>query len=135
MVGGKNSHLESNPVPARDAQRAQTLRGLTLCAPGPRDPTEPETELCLSTSFGGTGQLWTATETGSGFSRHGYGISPLGGASRPYTGLGNRLFEGTRTQEKGAATTQETDPELPVSVQESPAEAWVGGGLRQCWGP
>ena len=24
---------------------------------------------------------------------------------------------------------QETDPDLPVSVQESPAEAWVGGGL------
>ena len=40
----------------------------------------------------------------------------------------------TRTQEKGAVTPQETDPDLPVSVQESPAEAWVGGGLRQCWG-
>ena len=35
---------------------------------------------------------------------------------------------GTRTQEKGAANTQETDPDLPVSVQESLAEAWVGGG-------
>ena len=32
---------------------------------------------------------------------------------------------GTRTQEKGAVTLQETDPDLPVSVQESPAEAWV----------
>ena len=29
---------------------------------------------------------------------------------------------------------QETDPGLPVSVQESPAEAWVGGGLLQGWG-
>ena len=28
-------------------------------------------------------------------------------------------------------TPQETDPDLPVSVQESPAEAWVGGGLLQ----
>ena len=28
-------------------------------------------------------------------------------------------------------TLQETDPDLPVSVQESPAEAWVGGGLLQ----
>ena len=35
----------------------------------------------------------------------------------------------TRTQEKGALTSQETDPDLPVSVQESLAEAWVGGGL------
>ena len=49
---------------------------------------------------------------------------------------GNRLLEGTnrtlctRTQEKGAVTPQETDPDLPVSVQESP-EAWLGGGLLQ----
>ena len=26
---------------------------------------------------------------------------------------------------------QETDPDLPMSVQESPAEAWVGSGLLQ----
>ena len=50
---------------------------------------------------------------------------------------GNRLLEGktelvyTRTQEKGAVTPQETDPDLPVSVQESLAEAWVGRGLLQ----
>ena len=37
----------------------------------------------------------------------------------------------TRTQEKGAVTPQETDPDLPMSVQESLAEAWVGGGLLQ----
>ena len=30
--------------------------------------------------------------------------------------------------------SQETDPDLPVSVQESPAEAWVGVGLLQGWG-
>ena len=52
---------------------------------------------------------------------------------------GNRLLEGTnrknpvptRTQEKGAATPQETDPDLPVSVQESLAEAWVSSGVLQ----
>ena len=52
---------------------------------------------------------------------------------------GNRLLEGThrknpvptRTQEKGAATPQETDPDLPVSVQGSLEEAWVSGGLLQ----
>ena len=54
--------------------------------------------------------------------------------------LGNRLLEGanrtlyTRTQEKGAVTPRETDPDLPVSVQESPAEVWVGVGLLQGWG-
>ena len=37
----------------------------------------------------------------------------------------------TRTQEKGAVTPQETDPDLPVSGQESLADAWVGGGLMQ----
>ena len=42
---------------------------------------------------------------------------------------GNRLLEGTnrtlctRTQEKGAVTPQETDSDLPVSVQESLVEA------------
>ena len=41
---------------------------------------------------------------------------------------------GTRTQEKGAVTPQETDPDLPVSVQESPAEVWVGGGWLHGWG-
>ena len=28
-------------------------------------------------------------------------------------------------------TPQETDTDLPVSVQESPVEVWVGGGLSQ----
>ena len=50
---------------------------------------------------------------------------------------GNRLLEGTnktlctRTQEKGAVTPQETDPDFPVSVQEYSIEMWVSGGLLQ----
>ena len=47
-----------------------------------------------------------------------------------YTGLGKQALGGhkpslvcTRTQEKGAVTPQETEPDLPVSVQESLAEA------------
>ena len=36
-----------------------------LCTPGPRDPTETETELCLSVSCGGTGQQWTAARAGA----------------------------------------------------------------------
>ena len=60
--------------------------------------------------------------------------------ARTYTGLGNRLLEDmqnlvcTRTQEKGAVAPQETDPDFPVCVQESPVEVWVGGGLLQGWG-
>ena len=37
----------------------------------------------------------------------------------------------TRAQEKGAVSPKETDPDLPVSVQESLVEVWVGGGLLQ----
>ena len=54
---------------------------------------------------------------------------------RTYTGLGKQTLGGhkqnlvhTRTQEKGAVTPQEADPDLPVSVQKSLVEAWVGGG-------
>ena len=43
------------------------LRGLkqTLYAPGPRDSTETEPELCLSVSCGGTGQQWTVAGAGA----------------------------------------------------------------------
>ena len=51
-----------------------------------------------------------------------------------YTGPGKQTLGGhkqnlvhTRTQEKGAVTPQETDPDLPVSVQYSLAEVWVSG--------
>ena len=53
---------------------------------------------------------------------------------------GETVLEGTnrtlctRTQEKGAMTPQETDPDSPVSIQESLAEAWVSSGLLQGWG-
>ena len=61
MVGGANSGSESNPIPARDTQRAQTNLGCTRT----QRPTETETELCLSVSCGGTGQQWTATGAGA----------------------------------------------------------------------
>ena len=55
------------------------------------------------------------------------------------TGLGKETRGGhkqnlvqTRTQEKGAVTTQETEPDLPVSIPGSPAEAQVNSGLP--WG-
>ena len=69
---------------------------------------------------------------GCGCSRPGYGISPLGGgrhkphhrAARTYTGLGKQTLGGhkqnlvcTSTQKNGAVIPQETDPDLPMSVQ------------------
>ena len=35
----------------------------------------------------------------------------------------------TGSQEKGAVSPQETEPDLPVGVQVSPAEGWVDSGL------
>jgi len=43
----------------------------------------------------------------------------------------NRTLYPPGMQEKGAVTTQETDPALPVSVQESLVEVWVSGSLLQ----
>ena len=53
----------------------------------------------------------------------------------------------TRIWEKAAVTPEETEPDLPVSVQESPVEAWVDNdllrgsrvwkttllGVAECW--
>ena len=56
-------------------------------------------------------------------------------------GLGKQTLGGhkqnlvcLRTQEERAVTPQETDPDLPVSVQESLAEVGVSSGLLQGWG-
>ena len=41
-----------------------------------------------------------------------------------------------RTQEKGAVTSQETEPDMPVSGQKSLVKAWVDGqghGIQQSW--
>ena len=61
MVGEVKSHLESNSIPARDAQRAQ----IYLVCTRTQTPTETEPELCLSVSCGGTCQQWTAAGEGA----------------------------------------------------------------------
>ena len=43
----------------------QHLLKQTLCAPGPKDPTEMETEQSFSVSCADTGQQWTAAEAGA----------------------------------------------------------------------
>ena len=65
----------------------------------------------------------------------------MGFVYKTYTGLGKQTLKGhkqnfvlTRTQEKEAVTPQETDSDLPMGVQESPAEAWVGDGLLAGFG-
>ena len=51
---------------------------------------------------------------------------------------GKWTFEGhkqnlvsTRTHENGEVTPQETDPDLPMSVEESLVDVWVGSSLLQ----
>ena len=76
-------------------------------------------------------KVWVSSgrrNRGSGCSRLGYGISPLGSghhsphhkADRIYTGRGKQTLGWhkqklvlTRTQETGAVITQETDPDFP----------------------
>ena len=59
MGGRTKSHLESNPIPISDAQRAQKKLVRT------RDATKTEPELCLSVSCRDTGQQWPAAGAGA----------------------------------------------------------------------
>ena len=99
------------------------------------------------------GQIrWSAADShrdkGSGCSRRGYGwmqqtwvwhnptilLSELTQSGETDSWRAQTELCVHRTQEKGAVTPEETDPDLPMSVQESPAEAWVSSGLLQGWG-
>ena len=117
-VGGAKTHLESNPIPARDTWRAQTNLVRTKTQRPHRDWIRAVFG-CLLRRYGSA----VACRRGrcSGCSSPGCGLSPAGGG----------CLVCTRTQEKGAVTPQETEPDLAVSVQETPAEAWVGSGLLQ----
>ena len=72
---GAKSHLESNHITARDTQRLKQ----TLCALGPRDPTETEPELFKCLLWRNGSAVACCKGRDSGCSRPGYGISPLGG--------------------------------------------------------
>ena len=125
MVGGTKSCLESNPIPARDAQRAQTnLVHIGTQRPH-RDWARTVCE-CLLWRYGLA--MACCRAMGSGYSRPGCGISPLGGgcyqphhrASRAYTGLGKQALGGhkqnlvyTRPRRKEQWPPRETDPDLP----------------------
>ena len=75
MVGGANSRLESNLIPARDGQRAQTNL-LHTRTQGPYRDWDKTMFECL---LWGNGLVVVChRDRGSGCSRLGYGISPLG---------------------------------------------------------
>ena len=75
-VGGVNLWLESNPIPARDAQRAQT----NLVDPETQRPHRDWERTVFEHLLWRYGSAVDCCRgRGSGFSRLGYGISPLGG--------------------------------------------------------
>ena len=76
----------------------------------------------MSASSGGTGQQWPAAGTGT---------LPAADQGSMLYEPHHRATEQTNPQ-TGAMTPQETEPDLPMSVQESPLEAWVDSGLP--WG-
>ena len=98
----------------------------------------------MSVSYGGMGQQWPATGAGA------LGAADLSITEAlleevtinliveppELTGLGKQTLGGhkqnfvhTRSQEKGAVSPQEIQPDLLVSVQKFLAEAWVDSGL------
>ena len=91
MVGEAKSHLESNPIPARDAWRTQTNLVHTKTQRPLRDWARTVFE-CLLCRYGSA--VPYCRGRGSGYSRPGYGISP-NPTIETYTGLGNRLLEDT----------------------------------------
>ena len=76
IVGGVNLCLESNPIPTRDSQRAQTNLVCTRILRPHRDWGRTVFE-CLLHRYGSAVGCFKCS--GSGCSRPGYGISPLGG--------------------------------------------------------
>ena len=109
-------------------------------------PTETEPELCLSVSCGGMCHQWPAagdwgqqTWVWHKASWRRSTLTPLQNHQNlhrtyclhretdSWRAQQNRFC--TRTQEKGAVNPQETDPDMPMSVQKTPAEACVGGSL------
>ena len=79
---GRSGEIASRIKPYT-CQRSSEGSNKTLCAPGPRDPTETEPGLCLSVSCRGTGQQWPATGAGAlvaaDLGHAACGTSPLGG--------------------------------------------------------
>ena len=82
------SHLESNPIPTRDSWRAQTNKQTkkpqkSLCAAGPRDPTETESDLPLSVSVSPAEAQVSSSHAGTGA----VGAAELGGTARAISPL------------------------------------------------
>ena len=150
MVGGAKSHLESNPLPARDAQRAQTD---LVCTKTQRPHRDWDRTVfgCLLRRYRSAVDCYS--DRVSGCSRPGCGVSPFGGGCYLLTidlpdlthDWGNRLWGwgwgGAQTepcaQEDPGERSSDPTKDWPRFAREGPGvsgEVWVGGGLLQGWG-
>ena len=136
------SCLESNPVLTTGALKAQTKTCAHQETPQRMSQTCLWVFKCLLRRFGSA--VASHRGRGSGCSRPGSGISPLGGGRHEppreppelTQDWGSRPLEAQTepcAQDPGERSSGPTGgwPRLARSVQESPAEAWVSGGLRQ----
>ena len=129
-------HLLRFKIAQLELRHSEVLRGLkqSLCAPGPRDPTETETKLYLSVSCRAMGQQ--CPDAGEGlwvqqtwlWHKPSWRRSPLTSpqSHQHLTRTGKQTLGGhkqnivhTRTQEKGAVTPQETCPGVSKSLWQS----------------
>ena len=98
MVGGAKLHLESNPIPARDAQRAQTKPCAHQETPQRLSQTSLWVFECPLQRY--ESAVICHRSRGSGCSRPGYGLSPLEEVTinliiELTQDWGDRLLEGT----------------------------------------
>ena len=110
MVEGAKWHLKSNPTPTRDAQRAQTNLVCTSTQRPHRGRDRAVSE-CLLRRCGSA--VVRCRGRGSGGSRLGCGISPLGGVAishtRTYTALEKQTLGG-RKQSLVCTRSHSSDP-------------------------
>ena len=149
-VRGAKLCLESNPKPARDIERKKLRSSNKPCAHQDAETPQRLSQNCVWVS---PLKVWVSSGLLQG---QGLWIQQTwvwhkpswrlpfthNRGTRTYTGLGNRLLEGTnrtlcalRPRRKDQQRSQqEAYSDLPVHVEESAAEAWVRGGLLQGWG-
>ena len=136
MVGGVKSHLESNSIPPRDAQRAQTYLGRTRTQTSHKDWAR--TVECLLWRY--RSAVDCCRNRGSGYSRPGYGISPHGGSShhphhraaRTYTGLledTNRTLCAQGPRRKKQRHHKRLTQICPEVSSRGVGQWWTAGGL------
>ena len=137
MVGGGKLHLESNSTPARDIQRAQT----NLVHTRTQRVWDWTVFKCLPRRYGSA--VACHRDGGSGCSRPGCGISPLGLINPTIElpeltqGWGNRPLEGTnRTLYAPRPRRKEQWPhkrltQICPGVSRCLVEMWVGSGQLQ----